>query len=274
MAITIIAAIVSICATGLTYYFSGLYQDISYLWFPFALAIGYFIAFLVLDLIIVILIAQFYSLKKQVKKPSAFYLFQMVNASQVVLFFSRVRVHIKGKELLPKNDKKNRFVLVFNHTSNYDHLCMMHALHNYKIASISKPELEQIPVVGKVQHAGGFIPIDRENAFNALRAIRQATNYIKNGYANIAVNPEGTRSKSGELGEFHPLTFSIAINAKSPLVVAVIKNANMIKSNTPKRRTDVEIEILKVFYPNDYENINYRELSDISHDLIKKSLGQ
>ncbi len=266
--------IISLIGSLLTYFLSGLYTNIAFLWLPFVLVLAYFVGLFVINLLIVAIATLFVDLDKDQVKPNKYFAFQIKNFSQFSLKMSLVKVHLIGKEKLPENRKDNRFVFVSNHMSNYDHLAVMQALHSYPTVSLSKPELEQLPVLGKSQHKAGFIVIDRNDQVKAMQAIKKCISYLKNQYANILICPEGTRSKTGVLTEFHPMTFIIPSRAKCPLVVASIKNTNNVKKNFPKRITHVYVEIIKVFDKEDYERISASELSKISHDLIKENLGQ
>jgi len=63
----------------------------------------------------------------------------------------------------------------------------------------------------------GYIPIDRENPREAAKSIIQAAREIRNGVSAIAF-PEGTRSRTGELGKFHSGAFALALRTGVPLV--------------------------------------------------------
>ena len=274
MTLSLILLALSITGSLLTYFLTGIYQDIAFLWLPFVLIIAYFVGLLLAQSFITFFIALFVNVKKEQKKPNPFFNFEIRNISQVFLKMCLIKVHVKGKELLPEKKKNNAFVAVTNHISNFDHLVTMQVFHRYKVVSISKPEMEKVPSIGGVQHKAGFITIDRDNAMRAMKAVRKSINFIKNDYASITIAPEGTRSKDGLLKEFHPMTFMIATNSKCPLVVVSIKNTDKVKKNFPFRITHVYVNIVKVFYPEDYENMSTKDLAQLSHDLIAKDLGQ
>ena len=55
----------------------------------------------------------------------------------------------------------------------------------------------------------------------------------------MGVYPEGTRSKSGEMLEFHNAVFKIAKKADVPIVTVCVTGTEKIGKNVPWRHTDV-----------------------------------
>ena len=273
MVLILIGFISALLGSAALYIFTGWYQEIANLWMPFVFTLGFFILFFILFVLFFAVASLILHKKKEVKKPNMFFNLCMRQTAQLLMFFGNIKVHVNNKELMPKNDKNHRMMIISNHISNFDHLSIMAAFANYPLASISKPEMEKVPVIGTTQHYAGFIPIDRTNPMKAVKAVLQAASFIDKGYTNIVVAPEGTRSKSGVMGEFHPLTFKIPYKTGCPLVVMSIKGSNEVKKNSPWRRTHIYLDILKVYQKEEYEKISASELAEITHDLIKNHLG-
>ena len=91
-----------------------------------------------------------------------------------------------------------------------------------------------------------FLPIDRENARNALTTINAAADLIRAHECSFAIYPEGTRSKSGKLLPWHAGSLKIAQKANVPIVVATIEGTERIAHNVPWRRTHVYLSIREV----------------------------
>lgn len=180
-----------------------------------------------------------------------------------------VRTHIIGEEKLPR---EGRFLLVCNHRSMFDPLVIMDRLRAYNISFISKPSNLEIPVIGRIAYGAGFLPIDRENNRNALKTILQAADYLKRGVCSMAVYPEGTRSKNGELLPFHPGCFKVAQRAGVPLVIAAVRGTEKVKKGIILRGTDVYLDILEVVPAEQVKSMSTNELSDHSRELIEQSL--
>ncbi len=82
---------------------------------------------------------------------------------------------------------------------------------------VAKKSLFAVPFMGWHMRRSGYIPIDRENPREAAKSIIEAAKVIQGGINAIAF-PEGTRSKTGELGSFHSGAFALALRTGVPLV--------------------------------------------------------
>ena len=114
------------------------------------------------------------------------------------------------------------YLLVCNHRSAFDPLCTL-AVSAQHTVFVAKPSVFRIPVIGTLMTRLGFMPIDRENARNAVTTIKQAAARIRDEGLCVGIYPEGTRSKTGEMLPFHAGSFKIATLAACPVVVAAIR---------------------------------------------------
>ena len=184
--------------------------------------------------------------------------------------YGGLRPVVLGEEKLPREP----FLIVCNHRSMFDPLMGMVALEKYNISYISKPSNMQIPLIGDIAYAAGFLPIDRENDRKALKSILQAADYLKRGVCSMGIYPEGTRSRSGELLPFHAGSFKIAQRASAPLVIAAIRGSEKMKRRLFLRPTKVELEILEVLPPEEVKAMSTHELAEHSRELMEKALEQ
>ena len=129
----------------------------------------------------------------------------------------RIRVEDKGK--LPHRP----YLLVCNHRSAFDPLCTAAVLTDQDMVFVAKPGVFRIPVIGTIMTRLCFLPIDRENARNAVTTIKRAAELIQDVGLSVGIYPEGTRSKVGTLLPFHAGSFKIAKLANCPIVVATIR---------------------------------------------------
>lgn len=202
-----------------------------------------FLALILLFLLLVAVSMLFVDKNRLYDRYSPYYRFLAYGTDWIILFFSRVKIHLTGEEKLPGD---SLYLLVSNHLSNYDPLCTLYALRKENLIFISKPENFNLPVVGLLARAVCFRPIDRENARNALVTIKGCAQLLKDKVGPVAVYPEGTRSKTGELLPFHNSVFKTAQEANVPIVVMTAKGAEKIRGNAPWRKTDVTLTILDV----------------------------
>ncbi len=177
---------------------------------------------------------------------------------------------LTGLDKLPKTP----YLLVCNHRSFYDPLMILHFLREENIAFVSKPSNLAIPMIGDIAYAAGFLPIDRENDRNALRTILTAADYLKRGLCSMGIFPEGTRSRTGKMGEFHPGSFKIAQRAGVPVVIACVQDTEKASRRLFLRPTRVYLDILEVLPPERVKAMSTRELADYSKGKMLEVLGE
>jgi 1-acyl-sn-glycerol-3-phosphate acyltransferase len=122
-------------------------------------------------------------------------------------------VEIEGLENL---DRKGPQILVANHSGLHDILSLA-AYLPIQFRWIAKKSLFRIPFMGWHMRRSGYIAIDRENPREAAKSIIEAATIIQGGVNAIAF-PEGTRSRTGELGKFHSGAFALALRTGVPVV--------------------------------------------------------
>ena len=181
--------------------------------------------------------------KKEYDTHSKFYRFLVNVVTWLTLTFSRVRIHVTGKDLVPDTN----ILFVGNHRSNYDSLVTWQVFKKWNVAYISKDSNFKIPVCGRLIRKCCFLAIDRENPRNAIRTINKAAELIHKEDISFGVYPEGTRNKSYQgLLPFHNGVFKIAQKANVPVVVVAIHGTEKIHKNAPWHHTDVYLDVLEV----------------------------
>ena len=236
--LSLLGGVATVALTPVAWYFAPL------------LVIGYFAGLIFVHLFIALIVGFFIDTSKPVQgKVRGYFRYMVINTVDGVLKVARVRVHVSGKELLPRD---TRFMLVSNHLSRFDPMVSMVALKRTPLAFVSKPENFKIPIAGPYVHKCKFLSIDRENPRAAITTLNTCVEYIKSGELSMGIYPEGTRSLTGELGEFHDGVFKIARDTKAPIVVMTLRGTENIAKNFPFRATRVEMKIVKVIQPEDY----------------------
>ena len=118
------------------------------------------------------------------------------------------RRKIEGLENI---DKKKSYVIVINHNSMVDILALYFLPLNFRW--VSKREVFRIPYVGQLLTIHGDIAIDRSKGADSMRKVTEDGKMWIGRGASIAMFPEGTRSKSGEMGRFKQGAFALAKEA-------------------------------------------------------------
>jgi 1-acyl-sn-glycerol-3-phosphate acyltransferase len=138
-------------------------------------------------------------------------------------YITPIRVTVIGRENIKKNQS---YVVVSNHQSSYDILVLFGWL-GIDLKWVIKTELRKYPVFGYAVEKGGNIVIDRSNKKEAYESLMKARQKIANG-TSIIMLPEGTRSRTGQLGEFKKGAFWLAQQLDLPVLPITITNTRNI----------------------------------------------
>jgi 1-acyl-sn-glycerol-3-phosphate acyltransferase len=210
----------------------------------------------------------FVSPDRYYEKDSRFYRFLIDLAAAVACLGGRLRLHITGADLLPKD---KRILYVGNHVSNYDPIVTWHAFPFAKLSYISKASNFKIPWFGRFIRRCCFMDIDRENPRNAIVTINRAADLLKNQEVSVGVYPEGTRSKSTELLPFHNGVFKIAQKANSDIAVISLTGTENIHKNFPWRRTDVYVDVLEIIPADEIKGVKTDVIGSRVEALLREN---
>lgn len=135
------------------------------------------------------------------------------------IFFTGVmkllfRLEVRNAERFPLDGP---VVLACNHVSNADPP-LVGVASPRKVNIMAKEELF-VPVLGSIYRFFGAFPVRRGGADRA--AIKHGIDILKNGECLI-IFPEGTRSRTGQLGKAQPGALMMASKAKATIVPACI----------------------------------------------------
>lgn len=146
-------------------------------------------------------------------------------AMYIVRFSTRllgVRVRVEGLEYVPRTPA----VFVANHTSTIDPLALIPAIPQ-RVGIVVKLELFRIPIFGTAMRIAQFVPVDRAVKESTTTVVPLAEQRLRNGLSFMFFS-EGTRSLDGRLRSFKRGAFTLAINAKAPVVPVSIVGAHKL----------------------------------------------
>jgi 1-acyl-sn-glycerol-3-phosphate acyltransferase len=117
-------------------------------------------------------------------------------------------------------------VYCVNHTSNVEPPVLYAVLRRLfpRLRILYKAELHKLPVLSTGFDIVGFVPVERANREQSLRAIEQAAEALRAGNSFL-IFPEGTRSRTGQLLPFKKGGFIMAIKGSAPIVPVAIQGA-------------------------------------------------
>lgn len=238
------------------------------LWVVLHIYIVWFIGIVLVYVILLFIFSCFLRKQEEVSSQPRIVRKLLEETLKFLLVMCRVHVHTEGADLLPKE----RFVLVGNHISDFDPIVCLTAFCGYDISFIAKPEIFRVPLVGGIMHMCCFLPIDRESPRNALKTINRAAELMKQDVVSIGIYPEGTRSKTGELLEFHPGAFQTAKRGKTPIAVVAVKNTELVAKHAPFKRTDVYLKVVGVIDKEQVASMQTREIGQQVREMLIKAL--
>ena len=151
-----------------------------------------------------------------------------------------VKVEVRGKEKIAPGVT---YVFLSNHQSNFDGPALFHAIPR-NCRALIKMEMMRLPILSLLMRRVGFVPIERLNPKQAQAGIDLGAQRLSQGYSFIAF-PEGTRSRSGQLGEFKKGPFVMAIKAQVPILPVTIVNSSTVQ---PPGRYSVVPGCIKVIF--------------------------
>jgi 1-acyl-sn-glycerol-3-phosphate acyltransferase len=144
-------------------------------------------------------------------RPGGFYDRELSGWARRLLEVTDLPVEVRGLERIPA-----ACVYAVNHASFVDIWVLVARLPG-SVRFVAKRELYRIPIFGWALRATGQIPMDRRDREAAARSYQSAAEVVRGG-RSVIVFVEGTRSRTGHLGEFKKGAFVLAIEAGVPLV--------------------------------------------------------
>lgn len=120
-------------------------------------------------------------------------------------------------------DPKKNYIFMANHTSFFDIPCLFWGSKRL-LHFLCKAELRNNILTSFMLRKLEMVFIDRGNAQNTVESMRQTEKLISKG-KDIAIFPEGTRSKTGEMLPFKRGGFKLAIYSNTEIIPVTIKNS-------------------------------------------------
>ncbi|MDD5382644.1 MAG: lysophospholipid acyltransferase family protein [Candidatus Margulisbacteria bacterium] len=145
--------------------------------------------------------------------------------SRFLVFCSGVRVTVSGLENIPRSQP---VILAANHQGAADILIVLAFLPvGFRFAI--KKELFKIPIFGWYLRMAGYFSVDRELVLSAFKIVEKIVEIVGSG-ESVLIFPEGTRTRTGELGKFKRGSLLAALKSGAPIVpVAISGSYNIMR---------------------------------------------
>ena len=195
-------------------------------------------------------------------------------SGRVLYYWSKFTVNIIGidLEIIGKdNIPKEPCVFIGNHTSILD-IPILAYTADRNIGFIAKKELLKAPFIGYWLKRGCCVALDRDNPREAIRVINEGSDNVKKGLS-MAIFPEGTRSKDGEVAEFKKGSLKLATKAKAPIVPVTIDGAYKSYEKDKKfQPSKVVITFGKAIHTDNLSRDEEKLLTDKVRDVVISNL--
>lgn len=171
------------------------------------------------------------------------------------------RFRVEGLEHV---DKTKRYVIVLNHQAMTDIPSLYFVPLNFRW--VSKREVFKIPFFGQLLRLHGDICINRGKAVEARdQLLHDGQLWISRG-ASVAIFPEGTRSKDGEIHRFKSGAFELAQKAQVPILPVVLDGTTTLvkKNHLFAWRNLITVKVLR---PVEVEQVMTTELKSLAEQV-------
>lgn len=134
------------------------------------------------------------------------------------------RTKVEGLEHV---DRKQVYLIVLNHRSMVDIPMLYWVPLNFRW--VARDTLRSMPLIGQYMWLHGDILIPRDEPRKAVSMImNDGRKWLMDRKVCVAIFPEGTRSKTGEMGRFKPTAFALAKEAGVAVLPVVLDGSDVV----------------------------------------------
>ena len=189
-------------------------------------------------------------------------------------FFGFGLVMKRKVEGIENLDPKGTYVMVLNHNSMVDILSIYNLPLVFKW--VSKKEVYRMPIVGRLLLAHGDIVINRASTKEAMQLVHTRGKEWLAKEASVAIFPEGTRSKDGEIHNFKAGAFILAKDAEVPILPIVLDGTDRVfrKGFFMNWSNRITIKILPPVSKQDVVERPIKEVMAEVHDSMVNALAE
>ncbi len=179
------------------------------------------------------------------------------------------KVELSGMENLPES---NDICFVANHQGMFD-IPLVLGFIAKPSGFIAKKELFKIPVLSWWMREIPCVFIDRDSPRAAMGSFKTSAEVIKSGHPQI-IFPEGTRSRSDQMGEFHLGSLKLAYMANAAIVPLAIKGTWRVHEiDKGIHSVPLKLRVLPAITPDDELYKDKHQLARHLYDQISTALS-
>jgi 1-acyl-sn-glycerol-3-phosphate acyltransferase len=168
------------------------------------------------------------------------------------------------------NKEGQPYLYLFNHESLMDAFMLGGSVKHY-ITAVGAEYQFSYPVWGILARRHGAIPIKRDKLSKAIHSLDKAEEAIRKGISFI-ISPEGTRTVSGQLGEFKKGPFHVALNTGVTIIPVALMGAYEAKKKTDWRLSPgvLTIRFGEPVYKDQYKSMDLDTLKSHVREKIQQ----
>jgi 1-acyl-sn-glycerol-3-phosphate acyltransferase len=144
--------------------------------------------------------------------------------ARICIWTVGTRVEVHGLEHV---DPEQGYVVVSNHESNWDPVCLVGGLPDLILRFVVKRQLMQIPIFGRALRITGNIEVVRRREASDVRRIKE-TMQRRDAYVSMLFFAEGTRARDGSFREFKLGAFATALDEHLPILPVAVAGSYAI----------------------------------------------
>ncbi len=178
-------------------------------------------------------------------------------------------VDIENKEKLTR---EKACIVISNHQHLLDIVVLFHTFAYF--IWVSKIENFKVPVLGWVMRMNGYISLKREDPRTFTKMFQDIKKALSENNP-VMIFPEGTRSKSRNMGRFKEGAFKAAIENKVPIQPIVIDGSYIgLKTKKDDPETHIRVKILDPVPYEKFPTYEPAQLKEYFRDIIQKELNK
>lgn len=153
------------------------------------------------------------------------------------------------------------YLMVSNHLGLADIAAIVKAFPKY-FNFVCKKEIANVIVLSNWMRMCGCIFLDRESARNSIPEINRGVENLKNGIS-MCIFPEGTRSTTGEIGEFKKGSFKMSLKSGAKILPTVLVGTRSVYEDNNKKIAKGNVKVI-FLEPIDVKKLNSEEINDLN----------
>lgn len=179
------------------------------------------------------------------------------------------RVSVEGAE---NCNPAERYVITSNHQSFFD-IPLLFFLPVWKFNFVSKIEVRKIPAIGWMLGMRGDIVIRRGTREAATTVMEEGTRHLKAG-TSVAIFPEGTRTKDGEVHRFKDGAFRLAQENGVAILPCVMDDTKKLFTLRGLQSRHLTVRVLPPIGVEEVQNTPAKELAAKVEGLTREALAE